>query len=125
MAEAIGVAASGIAIGTLAAQITSSIFKLKSYWDQIQNAPEDVRDLIEEVELLQHLLVDIEEDQQRNPISSLILDSTSMSKCLQQCKQGVDRLRELTDSLGTDLEASKILRKKWSSAKIVFKKDKD
>lgn len=38
MAEVIGIVASGISIGTLAAQITNSIVKLKSYRDQMQNA---------------------------------------------------------------------------------------
>ena len=122
MAEAIGVVASGIAIGTLATGITSSIVKLKSYWDQVQDAPEDVRDLIEELEDLSYLLADIEDDQRQNPMSSLILDSTSTSRCLQHCKQGADRLKELTDNLRTDLDAPSKLKRKWASAKVVLKK---
>ena len=122
MAEAIGVIASGITIGTLATGIASSIVKLKSYWDQVQDAPEDVRDLIEELEDLSYLLADIEDDQRQNPMSSLILDSTSTSRCLQHCKQGADRLKELTDNLRTDLDAPRKLKRKWASAKVVLKK---
>lgn len=123
MAEVIGVVASGLTIGSLAAGITSSIVKLKSYWDQVQNAPEDVRDLIEELEDLSYLLADIADDQQSNPMSSLIFDSTSASRCLQHCKRGADRLVELTDNLSTDLDASNGLRRKWASAKVMLKKD--
>lgn len=124
MAEVVGVVASSIAIGTLAAQITSSIVKLKSYWDQVQGAPEDVRDLIEELDILANLLTDMEDDQRQNPVSSLILDSTSKSRCLQHCKRGADQLKELTESLSVDLDSSTRLKRKWASAKVVLKKDK-
>ncbi len=123
MAEVIGVVASGATIGTLATGVTSSIFKLKSYWDQVQGAPDDIHDLIEELEDLSYLLRDIEDDQRQNPMSSLILDSTSTSRCLQHCKQGADRLKELTDNLSTDLGASNKAKKKWASAKVVLKKN--
>ena len=123
MAEVIGVVASGVTIGALATGITSSIIKLKSYWDQVQDAPDDVSDLIEELEILSNLLADIEDDQRQNPMSSLILDSTSTSRCLQHCKQGADRLKELTDSLSTDLIASNKIKRKWASAKVVLKKN--
>ena len=124
MAEAIGVVASGIAIGTLAAQITSSIVKLKSYWDDVQDAPQDIQDLLEEVDILRHLLNVIADDQRQNSASSLILDSTSISSCLLLCKKEVDQLQELTDSLGTHLDAKGSLRRKWASMKVVMKKDK-
>lgn len=126
MAEVIiGVVASGITIGALAAQITSSTIKLKSYWSQVQNAPEEMQDLIEDVELLSHILAEIEDDQRRNPISNLILDTTSTSRCLSYCKEGADQLIVLIDELNRDLDASTgKLRKKWASAKVVFQKEK-
>lgn len=74
--------------------------------------------------MLSHLLADIEEEQEQNPVSSLILDDSSTSKCLRYCKQGADRLEELTDTLNADLEASSSLRRKWASTKVVLKKDK-
>ena len=122
MAEAIGIAASSIAIGQLTTAITISIVKLKSYWDEVQDAPGDVRDLIEELEDLGYLLADIEDDQRQNPVSSLILDPTSTSRCLQHCKRGADYLRELTENLSTDLDASSKTKRKWASAKVVLKK---
>jgi hypothetical protein len=98
MAEVIiGVVASGITIGALAAQITSSTIKLKSYWSQVQNAPEEIQDIIEDAELLSHILAEIEDDQWRNPVSNLILDTTSTSRCLSYCKEGADQLKVLTD----------------------------
>lgn len=124
MAEVVGLVASGISIGTFAAQITGSIIKLKSYWDELQDIPEDVQDLIEELEYLYHLLADIEDDLQRNPVSSMLLDNTSTSRCLSHCKRGADRLKELTDDLSADIDSRNKLRKKWASTKVILKKDK-
>ncbi|KAL9114818.1 MAG: hypothetical protein Q9187_007399, partial [Circinaria calcarea] len=124
MAEVVGVVASGISIATLAAQIANSVTKLKSYWDELKEAPEDIRLLIEEIEDLNLLLYDVEDDQRRNAMSSKLLDNTSASRCLEHCKRGADSLKELTDDLATDLNGPDKLRRKWASAKVVLKKDK-
>ena len=122
MAEVVGIVASSVTIGTLATGISSSIFKLKSYWDQIQDAPDDIRDLLEELEDLGCIIADIEEDQQQNPVSSIILDSTSSTRCLQRCRQGADRLKDLADDLSADIGSSNRLKFKRASAKIILKK---
>ena len=124
MAEVVGVVASGISIGTLAAQIASSVIKIKSYWDLIQDAPEDIRDLIEEIEDLSHTLNDIENDQRQNPMSNLIMDTTTSSRCLHHCKQGVAKLKELTDDLSADIDSSSRVKRKWASTKVTLKKDR-
>lgn len=123
MAEVIiGVVASGITVGTLAAQITSSIIKIKGYWNQIQSAPEDVLDLMEELEIFSNLLTDIQDGQQ--PMSSLIVDSNSTSRCLEYCKKAAEQLKNLTENLSVDLEARKWMPRKRASVKVVLKKDK-
>lgn len=121
MAEVVGIVASGVSIGGLAGQITASIIKLKSFWDQVQDAPADIRDLIEELEDLNYLLADIEDEQR---LTSTVLDSTSSMRCLQHCKQGAARLKEVTDSLSTDLQANSKLKRKWASTMVMLKKEK-
>lgn len=123
MAEGIGVAASGITIGALAIGVANSAIKLRSIWNQVQNAPDDMLCLIEELEQTSYMLADSEEYQQRNPMSRLVLDSTSISRCLQRCKKEVDQLKEFTDGLSNDLEHSSKLKRKRAAAKIVLQKD--
>ena len=122
MAEIVGVVASGISIGTLVMGVSSSIVKLKHCFDQVHGAPEDIMELIEELEILGSLFADVEESQRRNNMSSLILDSTSLSGCLQLCKQGLGPLKEITVALSADLDAPNRFKKKWGSAKVVLKK---
>ena len=124
MAEVLGVVASAISISTLAVQILDSVTKLKSYWDQVREAPEDIKLLLEEIGDLQLVLSEIDEDQHRNPGSGVILSSGSASKCLSLCKRGADTLKQLADGLGADLESPSRLKKNWASAKVALKKDK-
>lgn len=124
MAEVLGIVASGISVGTLAAQIVNSVTKLKSYWNEIKEAPEDIKLLMEEIEDLQLLLTEMEQDRSRNPMSGTILEPSSASKCLSLCKRGAATLKQLADDLGADIDASSRLKRKWTSAKVVLKKDK-
>ena len=125
MAEAIvGLAASSISIATLVVQITNSIAKLKSYWDQLNEAPEDIRLLMEELEDIHLLLLEIEDDQRWNPFSSTILERNTKSRCLEHCRRAADSLKTLTDELEVDFNLSNKLKSKWASAKVVLKKDK-
>jgi len=124
MAEIVGLVASGISIATLAVQIANSLAKLKSYWNDIIEAPEDITLLIEELDGLYHSLADIDKHQHRNPISSTVSKVTSISRCLELCRQAASQLEELTDKLSADINTQHRLKKRWASAKVVFKKDK-
>jgi hypothetical protein len=42
MAELIGVVASGISIAQLTGQIANSLVKLRGYWDQVKDAPDEI-----------------------------------------------------------------------------------
>lgn len=124
MAEIVGLVASGISITTLAVQIANSLAKLKSYWTDIIEAPEDILFLIEELDGLYSLLADIDKHQQRNPMSSTVLPKgTSISRCQEHCRRAASQLKEITDDLSADINTLHRLRKRWASAKIVFKKD--
>jgi hypothetical protein len=124
MAELVGAISGAITIGALAANVAMSVAKLKSYWDLLEDAPEDIQRLIEEIEILSLILDDIKDDQEQNPISSLLLDGTSLSRSLQHCKMAADRLRLLTDDMGSSIDMSHHLRKRWAYAKVLLKKDK-
>lgn len=124
MAEIVGLVASGISITTLAVQIANSLAKLKSYWNDIIEAPEDITLLIEEIDGLYDLLADIDKHQHRNPISSTVVKGTSIWRCQEYCRRAASQLKELTDDLSTDINAQHKLKRRWASAKVVFKKDK-
>jgi hypothetical protein len=124
MAEIVGIVASGISIGQLAGQITSSVIKLKSYWDQIKETPHDILDLIEEIEDLNLVLADIEDNQNATKLAPFVLDKTSATKSLQLCRRGADRLKELVDEMSRDINAPSRMRRKFAATKVVLKNNK-
>ena len=124
MAEALGVAASGMSIAALAVQVASSVVKIKVCWGHIMDAPEEISFLLDELDDLCLVLSDIEEDQRWNPTSPLELDNTTASKCLDHCRRGANRLKELVEGLNSDIHSPNQLRRKWASTKVVLKKEK-
>ena len=118
------VVACSITIGALAASIAKSVVKLKAFWEAIQDASEDVHFLVKRVELLSLVLRDIQDDQTQNPVSSLLLDGSTVSTCLEICKAAADRLGQLTDKMATSIESSRRLKRKCASVKVVVKKNK-
>lgn len=124
MAEVFGLIASGVSIGALAGQIASSVVKLKSYLDQIRDVPEDISILINEIEDLHFLLSDIEDDQQRNPYSAMLVDNKSATRCLDRCKRGVERLQLVVDEIALEFERFKPMKRRWKATKIILKWDR-
>ena len=118
------VVASSITIGALAASIAKSVVKLKACWEAIQDASDDVHFLVKRVELLSLVLRDIQDDQTQNPVSSLLLDGSTVSTCLETCKAAADRLGQLADKMATSIESSRQLKRKFASVKVVLKKTK-
>lgn len=118
------IVASSITIGALAASIAKSVVKLRACWEAIQDAPEDVHFLVKRVEVLSLILRDMQDDQTQNPVSSLLLDGSTLSTCLETCKAAADRLGQLADKMATSIESSRQLRRKWASVRVVMKKNK-
>jgi len=123
MAEVLGTVASAISIGALAGQIASSVVKLKSYLDQVKDAPDDVRNLIDEIDDLQILLSDIEDDRARNPYSEMLLQNNSASRCLDHCRRGVERLSRVVDKMEADLQSLNPMKRRLNAVKMIWKRD--
>lgn len=108
MAELFGLIASGVGITSLAIQISSSILQLKSFCDLIKDAPEEIRYLIEEMEVLGLIVSDIEATISSNQqVSIPVLDSGAAARCLGLCKRGVDALEAAVRDLAAELEKGK------------------
>ena len=118
------VVASSITIGAFAASIAKSVVKLKACWEAIQDASDDIHFLVKRVELLSLVLRDIQDDQTQNPVSSLLLDGSTVSTCLETCKAAADRLGQLADKMATSIESSRQLKRRFASVKVVLNKTK-
>jgi hypothetical protein len=120
MAELVGLVASGISIAQLAAQVGGCVIKLKGYWGQVQQAPDDIAHLLREIDSLNLILSHIQNDQSHG---ELVADNLCMRQSLQLCKEGADELSDLVAELATKIEGKAGLKKKFGSVKITLKND--
>ena len=101
---------SGLGVGSLALQIGDCVIRLKGFWDVVKEAPEEIKNLIEEIETLSLVLSGFEGGE--HP------EHDATSRCFQLCKRAVGIL----DSLVKEVESEITKRKRVGSVKAVLKK---
>ncbi|KAH0437761.1 hypothetical protein CcaCcLH18_03657 [Colletotrichum camelliae] len=125
MAEAVGLAASVIAIAEITAKIGISYIKLKKLWEDLQDVPERLKDLVEEMEFWRCMMRQIEK-QIRTSSSSVhqqLLEDLNLRAACGRCRSALDSLANFVDTLQQDVHRStsnrqkiKLMRKIFSSA---------
>ncbi|KUJ17097.1 uncharacterized protein LY89DRAFT_685051 [Mollisia scopiformis] len=106
MAE-LGIIASGMGIASLGIQIGSGIIRLKQLWNDVKDTPEEIRYLIEEIEILGQVLAGVDDHSDISP---------SGRRCLDLCCRGAQLLAETLN----DLETKVTKRRRIGSLKAVL-----
>ncbi|TGO26467.1 hypothetical protein BPAE_0059g00370 [Botrytis paeoniae] len=114
MAE-IGIIASGMGVASLGLQLMDGVRKLKQFWDEVKETPEDIQYTLEELEALSLVLSDIHTSNSNLPS----IPSATVTRCLKLCRRGTDILNTTVK----DLNGAISKRRKIGSAKVVLKKD--
>ncbi|TGO30105.1 hypothetical protein BPAE_0008g00970 [Botrytis paeoniae] len=122
MAEVLGTVASGIGVAQLVGNLASSIIKLKGYWDQIQDAPDDIGFLVREIDTHHLILRSILQSQARMTSSGRSSD-TFLEHSLKLCEDSSNELNELVKVLGKEINSSNKWRSKLGATKVVLKND--
>jgi hypothetical protein len=112
MAEAVGLVASAISIG----QLVGSIQKLQILYHDILDAPKELKDTLDEIELIQRILRSID-DASSNDQRPYLRDS------LRHCEAAISALEAVTTRLITPLVDKSKFRLAYR-VKTVLKKDK-
>ncbi|KAI0535007.1 hypothetical protein GGR58DRAFT_27062 [Xylaria digitata] len=123
MAEALSVAASGIAVAQVSAQVGKSIIKLKQLWDEIQDAPSTIRDLLDQIECLDPALWEAENTFGQTSLPPMFWDDSLASRSTAYCRKVLSSLTELVDELTLQINRPGKLRSKLACAKVVLKKE--
>jgi hypothetical protein len=124
MAEVIGVVSGAITFATVVVQLGKSISTLKNFCDQLNDAPDDIRRLVREIELLGLIVADMEEDlsQESGPIP--LHDKKYISQCLNLCKEASEDLALVCTDLFQDTKPPNHLRRAYKSTRLVMQKRK-
>jgi hypothetical protein len=79
-------------------QICSSIIKIKQLWDDVKDAPGEIRDLLEDIDILSKVLSDFETHDDLPPAAARNLDL---------CSRGARLLTEVLNELDTKVRKRK------------------
>ncbi|KAI5462146.1 hypothetical protein BGZ63DRAFT_206122 [Mariannaea sp. PMI_226] len=120
--EALGAAASIIAIIQLATQIANSIVIAGQLWEQVQNLPDEVRDMLSEMEVHGALFEEIEDELQLDGHTHF-RNEQSARRILGMARLAYKALHNLIEDMNTRINSKKGIRKKVTLVKITLKKD--
>ncbi|KAM7200170.1 hypothetical protein V8F20_005388 [Naviculisporaceae sp. PSN 640] len=115
MAEILGIVASGLAVQQTACQLTKSLFRLRQLWEQIQNAPEQIQDLMADIASFTALLSEME--------GQLDEDNPSARHSAQHCRNALTQLDAVTSALQLQLTSPKRSKKFAGALKVVLRRE--
>lgn len=119
MAE-LGVAAGAIGTASLAIQIAQSPRQAVEFWDSVQDAPDDVRQLSTDLRSLTNILAFVEYEVKRSDIPEW--QEKIAKESLMIVKIGIDKLASLVSDLERRIgRTSSSSRRYWSWIKITMK----
>jgi hypothetical protein len=124
MAELIGIVSGAITFATVVAQISKSIIQIKDCWGQIRDAPEEMQEIIAELEIYDLILRENEQILSSCPLANFIEMNGHSFRSLEVCKKAAENLQIISKDLANDLRPSGRLRRSYSSFKIVLQKSK-
>lgn len=123
MAEVIiGVVSGTLTFATVAAQVTKSIVKINDFWDQLRDAPDDVRYIARELKMFYGIIAGIEQDLSQESMASALEKSQHTRQSFEWCKQAAEELGAVADDLAQDIRPNGRLKRSYVSLRVVMKK---
>ena len=123
MAEALGVAASGIAIAQVTSQVGKSVIKLKQLLDEIRDVPDDIDDLMQQIDCLDPAIFEAETNFNDTGLPSILWNDAAAKRSTAYCRSALKALTELVDELSLHIQHSRNRRRKVGAVKVLLKKD--
>ncbi|KAK1455546.1 hypothetical protein CMEL01_04306 [Colletotrichum melonis] len=125
MAEALGLAASVIAVVDVTAKVGSATFKLMKLWNEVKEVPTMLLQKAERVRDLEDFLLDAEDHIQSSPLPQGFWSTNyRLQQHIEKVRRALDEVQDMVDDLQAKLTARKDgFRSKLLSTKVVFRKD--
>lgn len=96
--------------------VADGVKKLRDFWCSVRDAPDDVRAIARDLEVLSQILAEINlEGQDQN---------ASMKAALSRCVDGTKPLAAIVQDLEPGFESKRSRTRKWSAFRMAFKSEK-
>ncbi|KAE9580211.1 hypothetical protein CGMCC3_g3988 [Colletotrichum fructicola] len=123
MAEALGTAASVIAVIDLAGKAVTLTFKLKCLWDEVKDVPAALLEKAEELQYLDEILRDDETHAANNPLPTPAWSDAIMQKAMGRARAAMEDLQMTLDAHNRSLEDKRQHRRRFAAARVVLHKE--
>lgn len=98
MAEVFGVAADAVGVVSLSIQLAESLQKVKSFYASVKNAPLQVAELIEEIDIMQGILSDLEAS------SQTVASNSNMKRCIKVAQRATESFAAFSEELQASIK---------------------
>ncbi|KAL9627623.1 MAG: hypothetical protein Q9164_007546, partial [Protoblastenia rupestris] len=112
------IAASTLAVASLAIQLADSIKKLIDFWESVKEAPSDVQAIIVDLDLLSNVLREIASEAEGTETD------ITLEKVLCSCQANIEYLNAILHEIQPGFASTKRSVKQWTALKSVLKWDK-
>ncbi|XXG97864.1 ATP-dependent RNA helicase dbp6 [Hypoxylon texense] len=120
MAELVGFVASTITVAGIASTAAS---KLKRLWDEVQNVPETITDLVQQIEILESHIGQIESEiNERGASTNPIFNDPAVRLSTEYCRECIESLASIIDELRVKIDTQKNPKRTLSKMRVVLKK---
>ncbi|RYP46480.1 hypothetical protein DL768_007313 [Monosporascus sp. mg162] len=123
MAEALGVAASSIAIAQVTSQVGVAVVKLKKFCDEVKDVPDDIADLLQQIDCLDPALWEAENSFELTGLPAMLWNDAAAKRSTTYCRNALKALTEIVDEMAVQINHPKRLNRKAASVKVVLRKD--
>ncbi|KAF7860350.1 hypothetical protein EAF04_008477 [Stromatinia cepivora] len=104
------------AVVSLAVQLAETIHKLVDFWKAVEDAPDNITRIFQELGLLSKILTQSHELAQCNSFSDIF------DEALADCSSKVFKLYSKVENTRNNLKSEKLRKRKWAAWKIVLQK---
>lgn len=123
MAEVVGIVSGAITFATVLVQIRNTITTLKESYDNLRDAPDDLRKLVQEIEVFGFILADIGDDLSRSPNPASGKNKHAL-KSFNLCKDAAKELDIVCTDIVREIKSRNRLSRSFETVRIVLQKGK-
>jgi len=110
------------AVVSLAIELGGKIKKLCEFWDSVQDAPREIRNIAQDLNIISQVLDSIGQD--ADTVRPHTSDLSASLAALEQCGDGVESLQEILRGIEPGFASTSKRVKKWTAFKTAWKGDK-
>ncbi|KAK2023772.1 hypothetical protein LX32DRAFT_656719 [Colletotrichum zoysiae] len=124
MAEALGLAASVIAVVDMTCKVGSASLKLAGLWREVKEVPSMLLEKAERIKDLEEFLDDTESQIAKSQLPEIVCNMARLQKHIPKARSALTNVQEMVDLLQVKVNADRHgFKRRFASTKVLLRKD--